>query len=519
MVEKLSKDDIEAMRTRGLDDFYFFAKGILGFDRLCTSIHYPLAKKLENLQKTRRLKITLPRGWYKTTVASCAYPIWRALKNPNERILLAQNTYANACKKLKRIKGAFEQNDLFRRLFYDFLPPSNATWKSDALCIKRHKAFDEATFEAAGTGTQVTGRHYTIIIEDDTVSPELEDMQVEFVTPSLDDIGQAIGWHRAATPLMDDAGTSQRLVVGTRWAIDDLLSWIDENEGYDSYMRAALEDENGEPDIKGNPTYPERFGRNVLREIEASLGSYMFSCLYLNVPVPSSLMVFRKEWLQFFDILPPQGRLMVYITVDPAGDPQGARGEPDYNVILVGGKDMATGYCYVLDYWRSQANPGEVIEALFDLVETYHPLQIGIESNAYQNTFAYWVKEWMRKTGTFFPIKPQSSLRKKEDRIKGLQPLVESGTLLFKKWMKELFTEMEAFPKGANDDILDALSMQLRFWKATAVEGKSKEKEDKSNPLLAGNVMDETRFVRNKGRGDTILSPKDIANWAKASVN
>jgi len=297
-LKSLSRDEINVLRRKCFDDLFFFAKAILGFDWLDVDIHLPLCRILESYHKNPRIKITLPRGWLKTTLCSQAYPIWRAIRNPNIRVLLVQNTFTNAVSKLRVIKDVFEKNPIFKLLFPELLPDDSCTWKSESLCIRRPKAFDESTFEAAGVRTQVTSRHYDIIIEDDTVAPDYNELGEQNVCPTKEDIEMAIGWHRLALPLLNAPLESQILVVGTRWFEKDLLSWIDEHEKYVSYTRAMLET-NGEPDLNGTPTYPKRFNEQVIEQLRVGYGPYLFSCLCMNLPVRGVNMIFILAWFKY----------------------------------------------------------------------------------------------------------------------------------------------------------------------------------------------------------------------------
>lgn len=492
-ITQLSSVELEKLATFAKGNFYFFAKAICGFKDLNERIHKPLCDKLQNATPGLRARIILPRGWFKTTVCSIAYPVWRALKNPNIRILLAQNTATNAEAKLRSIRGIFESNDLFKALFPDILPTKECIWQKNSLCVNRsEKQQVESTFEAVGVNTQVVSRHYDIIIEDDTVAPDLNELGEESLAPSKDDIGQAIGWHRLASPLLVHLEQSDILVVGTRWFDHDLLSYIGNKETYyESYIRACREDKDGKSSPTGEVTYPERFSAGTLEKLELALGPYMYACLYLNNPLRSSDMIFKTAWFKFYADEPKQ--LSIYTTVDLAGDPEKSKGtDTDYNVILTTGKDLKTGRIYVLSYWRRRANPGEVLDELFSQVKAWKPIKVGIETIAYQNTFEYWVIERMRKENFFFTIEPITHGKvSKNARIQGLQPIFASGTILLRPHMQSLQQELEAFPLGAHDDLADCLSMQQKFWQLTAMVRKVIPQEDEFSTLTLDGLLSE----------------------------
>lgn len=507
---ELSPEDLASIRELARKDLYFFAKAILGYDRLNPRIHKPLCRLLEQYETKTRLKITLPRGWYKTTLCSIAYPLWRAIRNSNIRILLVQNTHTNAIGKLASIDKHFRQNELFRALFPELMPNKQCEWTREKMCVPRTSPFPEGTFEAAGIRTAVTSRHYDCIIQDDTVSPDLDDLGEENLVPSKDDIGQAIGWHRLAMPLLTNAEKDQILVVGTRWFEKDLLSWIGENEpSYHSYIRSCLE-LNGISDEAGEPTFPEQFPTSVLTQLKAGMGPYMFSCLYLNRPIRSGDMLFQQDWFQYYDTLP--GKVVYYTTVDPGGDPEDTKGEPDWNVVMTCGLNLVTGIAYVVHYDREKCSPGRLIDIIFEHIINYRPVKLGIEAVAYQKMLQHFIRERMKKQQLYVMIEPIThGKRSKNARIMGLQPGISAGTILFRQHHRAILSEALAFPYGKNDDLLDTLAMQHGLWALTRSPSVAKEQQLRdpcSLESVLASVHEKRRLDKRRTHLLDILKPK-----------
>ena len=541
---------IEKLRKKAKGNFYYFAKGILGYDFMDPIVHRPLCRILElydgyndTLEAPReeyeavlrelidrhcikndliwsedviqdridnamtygvkKVKFALPRGWLKTTVCSIAYPMWRSIRDQNVRVLLAQNTYTNACSKLLSIKGQFEQNDLLRTLFVEVLPGTQSRWKNDSLCLTRTGAFAESTFEACGVGTQVISRHYDVIIEDDTVAPDVDDLTQDVACPSPEDIAQAIGWHKLTIPLLVSPGKGQNLVVGTRWAELDLLSYVDEKEThYWSVERACREDNKGRENVNGHICYESRFPSNVLDDIERTMGPYMFASLYRNKPMSSADMTFKPDWIQYYQT--EERDLIVYTTVDLATDPATAKGAKiDYNVILTSGKSLVTGNIFLLDLWRKRANPGEVIDEIMLQQQRWHAIRTGCESIAYQSTLMYWLKERQSQDQKWFVVEGITHGRtSKGKRIQGLQPLFACGKIYIRPQHVELVKELLAFPMGTTDDTIDTLSMQLKYWKMTRSSVEIKREEAKrDDPLSIDVALAELRKRKEPLKG------------------
>lgn len=493
-LELVGPEMLDQIRLKAKSNLYFLAKAVLGFDWLVPHIHLPLCEMLQD-RSNKRSRIVLPRGWLKSTVGSIAWPIFEAIRNPNIRCLIAQNTYKNATKKLSVIKQQFESNALLRALFPEILPNTGkgATWRADALELTRSKPNAESTFEAAGTMTKVTSRHYDIIIEDDTVAPDLDDLTSGNVLPSPMDIERAIGWHRLVPPLLVDMQESWNVLIGTRWAENDLISWNEKHEPfYRAYERAAREDDNGKPCANGKIVYKERFNDTVLSQLEATMGPYMFSCLYLNLPVRAEDMVFTPSSVKYYDQEPKN--LVTFTSVDTASDPdQVATDDPDDSVIITTGKDLTTGLVYVLEYDAGKFSPSEVIQKIFKHVKRWTPVKVVVEKVGYQNTLLYWLKDRMRHENVFFNLAPhQRSTRvSKKAQILGLQPLYSTGSLLFRPHMDKLLAQLWAFPMNNKDDLIDALSMQLDMWYQTEGVRKTKDVE------VYGDVRTMSRMIKH----------------------
>lgn len=502
--------DTKSLREAALGSLYFFAKGVLGYDWLTPTVHLPVCEHLSNPCTNRKL-IELPRGWLKTTICSVAYPIWCSLHDPNIRILIVQNTMTNAMRKLSTIRKHWESNALLRLLFPELVPTPDSVWKSDSVCLNRTAFYPESTYECAGVSTAVVSRHYNIIIEDDTVSPDFDELGGEALAPTHDQVEKAIGWHRTnVLPLLNNPTIDKSIVVGTRWYERDLIAYIKESEPeYAIYSRACRENERGEPDPQGKVVYPERFDAQVLESLERSLGPYMFSCLYMNQPIRQKDMLFRSEWFKFYDTPPPLRSMLIYTTVDFATDPDLARStDIDYTVVMTCGKEISTGVVYVLDYTRFRGSPGEIINEIFTHVERYKPLVLGYDDTAFQRAIEYFVKEQMRRRELYFVMTPirRQGRGAKEKAISALQPLFASGTILIRSHMRELMSELLRFPSGSHDDVADALAMQMGLWKSTARFAGGGESND-DQLFSVDRAIKEIRSKESLSRGGLIFDP------------
>ena len=464
---ELTAESIEQIRLACKKSLFFLARAVLGFTDLNQDIHLPLCEELQDPTKTRII-IVMPRTWFKSTMGSIAYPIWRAINNPEVRILICQNSHNNAVKKLASIKQIFEKNKLFRLLFPEILPDGTSRWSGECLEVNREGTHPEGTFEAAGTGTATTSRHYDLIVEDDTVSPEKDSMELEMQTPTAAEIEKAIGWHKLATPLLIHPLKSKIVIIGTRWCEDDLIGYVSENFTNYHVITRAVREKDGKPTAKedgGLPAWSERFDEAVLEEIEKVLGPYMFATLMMTLPTSASNMVFKREWIRFYDSVNKQ-KLLIITSIDPAASDKEASGDPDYTAIVTTGVDPELGTVYVLDVINARLNPGETIDRLFATYDLYHPLLVLVESVAYQRTLKYWIEQTQRKRSVRFPIEDVPNARvSKLDRIRALQPFFADKMIYVRPFMSDLQRQLLNFPAPrGHDDIIDSLSMHIKHW-------------------------------------------------------
>lgn len=517
-VEPMPMALVNELRAKAKHSLYFFAKGILGYKNLNVRIHGPLCAKLEATVRggNKNLKVKLPRSWFKSTIASIAFPIWLTLQDDvygiagcDLRILICQNTATNAEKKLSEIDNHFLRNELFRCLFFDLLPNKDCIWRNNTKQVARHLSASEGTFEAVGVRTQHTSRHYDVIIEDDTVAPDFDELGIENVMPTKEDIDLAIGLHRyLIPPLFVSLKRAIWLVIGTRWFVKDLHSWIEENEpDFELYDRSILESD-GKPDEFGTPAWPEEYDLEVIEKLRRKMGPYMFSCLYMNMPISAENQVFLIDWIRYYDTV--EEELIVTTTVDPGGDPEDSKGEVDWTVVLTTGRSNYTGRIYILERSKAKKNVNWLLDTLFHHVKTHHSQKVGIETQGYQKMLMPLVRERQTQTGLHFVVEQITNNRKsKNQRIMGLQPLFAQHKILVKHEHADIVAELLSFPNGSHDDMIDALAMQLQLWRFVTSLPERSRRVGGSDVLALDEAIEELE-QREKDKRRTFNPVMDV---------
>ena len=498
-MEQLTENTVKSIAQKGCESLFFFARGILAMKDLTFDIHKPICDALQDAAN-KRLMIMLPRDWFKSSLGSIAFPIWCAINNPNIRILIAQNSFTNACKKLNNISEIFEKNQLFRACYQSILPTSSCNWSKECLTVNRSITAPEGTFEAAGIGTSITSRHYDIVIEDDTVTPDKDALTGQMAQPTKAEIEKAIGWHKLVHPLLINPKVSRIIIIGTRWAPGDLLGYIIDNCHEYKVISRAVRERDGVPCTKldgGVPVW-DRFDDETLDNLERDLGPYIFNSLYMNNPTEAANQKFKRDWIQYYSNLPAVP-LAYFTSVDPAPSDSDMTEDPDYSVVLTTAINPKTMQIYVVHYDRGRFDPGELIDLIFYHNRTYRPVKVMIEGIAYQRTLGFWTQYKQRMLNEFFNVEVlKSYTSSKAHRILGLVPFFSNNRIMIKPSMPELENELLMFPSyRVHDDIIDALSMHAPEWNECSMVRQADQNQKLLNMPFSGLSLLQDLDTRN----------------------
>jgi len=213
--------------------------------------------------------------------------------------------------------------------------------------------------------------------------------------------------------------------------------------------------------------WPERWSWEMLEEkrkdmeLEGLPGG-KFSQEYLNEPIDDERRSFKAEWLnkrfKESDIETKQlNRFAVLDVADSTGK------KNDYTGCVVTDWDADDNW-YLKYVKRYRVNITALVDLIFWIWDTYHPMKIGIEKKSLADQVKPLLKAESEKRGVY-PVVVEMTPRgrNKEQRILGaLQGRFEHGKIYFKENATDdshlLRGELYDFPMGKNDDICDALS-------------------------------------------------------------
>lgn len=480
--------------------FFDFTKHILGYDRL-TSVHEEWAKEVDT---TDRRKLFLkPRGTYKSTIYTVAYPLWKLINNPNERILIANATSENAEAFLREITTHLLRNDRFISLFGKLIESHTA--KVSSITLKSRTSFNkEPSISTIGVLGTLVSAHYSTIICDDLANDK--DRESESIREKKKK------WLQDLISVLDPDG--EIIVVGTRWHYNDLYKFIieDLNSKLKPEERWNISIESCYLEDEKTPRFPSILSEEILERLKIEKGPLEFSSQYVNKPLPQEAQIFFEDDFKTFEYL-GMGRVLdgdVVKTVEFVGYCDlsiGKSKSSDFTAIITLGKDK-DGSVYLIDAVLERMPPDRTMDMIFIKHKIFNYRNFGIESNVFQSLFSEQMKKLSLKNESYLPIIEVTHSSNKQLRIQSLQPLIKQGVLKIRndwrgsKDLKELMNQFIYFPLAGHDDGPDATEGAFSLLKKSGRwTGKSffHSTEFKSDITGFDGNLDMTKFEINMG--------------------
>ncbi len=500
-------EKLRRLRYNSLGSLFYFTKVALGRRRLTEAFHLPFCLSLE--REFLKDVYEIPRDHFKSTICSEALPMWltlpflpsdeemflrngygdeyinflKRMHNPMRRNLLVSENVTNAAKLGKRIEYHFQSNAIFRGCFSEILPTSSETWTSYSMHVNRSKfggaSHGEGSFDFLGVGGALQSRHYDNLFEDDLIGRKA------IQSPAVMD--QSIEYHKlliGAFDSQDAEHENNELVVANRWGFHDLNSHIRENEPwFVIHSHSALGGCCGAhpPDI---PIFPEEFSFEKLMRFKQRLGSYHFSCQFLNNPISPEDADFKSEWLRYYSFIRrddgaalirreshdglvykdfPIAHLQVAMAVDPAHSGNSGAGRARHAIVVFGQLDDDY---FLLEAWASQCTLGTFVDKIYAVAKKWRLRKFGVETVAGQVYLKFHLDTKNAQENNYLKVIPLKGevegpdgtmTRKKEWRIRNvLSPLFEFGHVYVQRKHQDFIGEFNTFPRGKFVDLLDA---------------------------------------------------------------
>lgn len=416
--------------------------------------HEKIAKELEHIEAfgDRDYKILLidePPRHGKSQQISIDFPAWYLGRNPDKEIITASYSF-----ELAQDFGGKTREKVSSEAYKIIFP--EVMLKEDEQAKGKWRTDQKGSYTAAGVGGSITGRGANVAIVDDPIKNREE---------ANSEVYRKKTWEWFTSTLFTRLEPNGVVIVmHTRWHMLDLTGMILANPELQHLCKVmhfpAIADEDGTYRKSGEALWKNRYDLNALNNIRNTVGPYDWNSLYQGKPIASEIQEFKPQWFREtneFQVSMMNCRR--FLTIDSA---MSKKASADF-----------TGFCdnsvnqenfWHLRAWRSKLSPEELVDAIFTLHKNNKYEAIGIEKTTYTDGLKPYLDAEQRKRNTFLPlVELKHNQTAKEVRIRGLIPRYASGSVFHVKGScTALEEEMQQFPVGIHDDVIDATAYMLQ---------------------------------------------------------
>lgn len=391
------------------------------------------------------LLLSVPPQHGKSLTVTQTLPAWYLGKHPERNIIIASYNEDFAVTFGRRnLQKLQEYPEVFPDAKLVASPCSNTEFETTkkGRCISR------------GIMSGITGNPANLIVIDDPIKNREE---------ADSESTRAKQWNEYLSTIRTRIAPGGKLIViQTRWHEDDLFGKLSREEKYVTIINLPCECDDPKHDPlgrkKGDALCPEIGRGNAwlkeFKQVYASKeGNRAWVSLYQGRPTQLEGNLFKRDWWQYYTELPA----LVYkvLSVD-ATFKEGEKN--DFVAIEVWGK-VNEDY-YLVDLIKKRMGFVDTCEAIRSLYKTHTDTSyIYIEDKANGSAIIDVLSKEM--TCPIVPVKPEGG---KVARANAISALVERGAVhlpKFAPYLEDFVSECGAFPTGAHDDQVDAMTQAL----------------------------------------------------------
>ena len=405
----------------------------------------------------KRLMVFMPPRHGKSELASRLFPAYYLYRHPERFVGI--NSYAA------------DLAYTFSRICRENYLKVDGKIKDDSGQIKHWETRQGGGLWAAGVGGPITGKGFHLGLIDDPLKNSQEAFSATIRQTQHD-------WYESTFSTREEPGGAQ-IIILTRWHEADLAGWLltreslEDNDSPEEWhvvnFPAIAEDSpidlpptcTLEPDWRevGEPLCPERYPLKRLQRFKQT--PYFWSALFQQRPSPLDGDYFKRSWWQWYSNA-PEG-MTVVLSFDCAFKETATS---DFVVGQVWGKAGAD--YYLLDQVRGRTDINGTLQMVESLSAKWPQARAKlIEDKANGSAVIDLLR---RKVPGLIAVQPEGG---KVVRAVAVSPYVESGNVHLpsgRAWVNDFVEEAAAFPNGAHDDQVDAMTQAINWLERARTE-------------------------------------------------
>jgi len=430
-------------------------------------------------KKKTRIILSIPPRHGKSQLASIYFPSWALGKYPKLKFILT--TYGA---ELSEEIGMKTRDVIATESYQNIFPDTQL--RDDTKSKAKWMTKQDGSYTAVGIGGAITGKGGDVIIIDD---PHKDRAAAE------SEVDRKTVWDYYRSTLYSRLeGFGTIIVIMQRWRDDDLVGLLLEEDAKIKQedpskaenwqvinFPAIAEDDEYSPSgtllrIKGEALWPSKYPVEFLNLIRQQ-SPYFWSSQYQQNPISAETAEFKKEMFRYYNNEELRGKYLRYYTIcDPAIS---QKKSADNTVVLTIAKEVNGPNFYRIRETAGKFTPSQTVSAIFEQQKEFNS-EVWIETVAYQAALKFMIEEEKRKRQQYFVLSELKSSTKKEERIRGLLGIYQSGVIWHLPTMDlDYEYELLAFPRGKHDDRIDTMAYILQAVRNTYTTNSVKQYKPK----------------------------------------
>jgi len=399
-------------------------------------------------KEVKRLLINMPPRSLKSISASVAFPAFILGHNPKDRVMVASYSQKLSFDHSLATRHVIT-SDWYQRLFPDTMLARDQNEKS------RFQTTEQGMRMATSVGSSTTGFGASYLITDDAHDPGGAESDVQRQT--------AIDWFdQTYSTRLNNRKEDVMIVVMQRLHSKDLSGHLLEAGGWEHLCLQAEAEERKTYSFggftktveKGELMHPDRLGERELEQLKQQL-KHGYYGQFQQRPTPRGGGIIELKWFKRYNVA-PENPTMIVQSWDTAHK---ANAGSDYSVCATFAQ-TANGH-YLLDIYRAQLEYPDLKRTVSSLHQKYMPHTVLIEDKASGQSL---LQDFARDGNmSCIAIKPDKD---KVTRASTASGMIEGGNVYLPEkaaWLVDFENEVETFPRGAHDDMVDAITQYLNW--------------------------------------------------------
>jgi predicted phage terminase large subunit-like protein len=426
----------------------------------------------------RNLLINVPPRHMKSLLVSVLWPAWEWIRWPERRFL-----YSSYAAQLS-IRDSVKCRRLIESPWYQERWGDRFALTGDQNTKGRFENSRSGYRLSTSVGGAATGEGGDRIVCDDPHN--VQEAESDSVRK-----GTLDWWDIVMSTRVNDPRSAAKVVVMQRCHQLDLSGHLLEQGGWEhlclpaEYEGSSRATSIGWSDPRTDHSellWPERFGPAEIESLKRTLGSYAAAGQLQQRPSPAGGGIFKRHWFRYFQ---PRGMNLPPVVVSlPDGTQVSiAAIEAPYKVAEqiqswdCSFKDLQTSGYVVSQVWARAGSAyllGDQVRARMDCPATVKAVRQ--LSDKWPGTIAKLIEDKANGSAVIqmlsheipglLPVNPEGG---KIARAAAVSPLIEAGNVylphpLYAPWVNDFIEECAAFPNGAHDDQVDAMTQALLRW-------------------------------------------------------